>query len=39
VMITHQRTMMQEIFKFSMTRKMAYHTKVPLLALHSTRPL
>ena len=33
VMLTHQRTFMQNLFKLSMTRKMAYHINIPLLSL------
>ena len=33
VMITHRRTFIQNLFKLSMTRKMAYHINIPLLSL------
>ncbi len=33
VMLTHQRTFMQNLFKLSMTRQMAYHNNIPLLSL------
>lgn len=39
VMITHKRSGLQQLFKFSMTRQMAYHTTIPMLALHSTHTL
>ena len=39
IMFTHQRNLIQELFNFSKTRQMAYHTAVPLLALHSAQPL
>lgn len=35
VMITHRRSIVQNIFYRSMTRKMNYHTKVPLLSIHA----
>jgi nucleotide-binding universal stress UspA family protein len=34
VMITHKRGFIQSLFRASMTRQMAYHTNIPLLALH-----
>jgi nucleotide-binding universal stress UspA family protein len=34
VMITHKRGFIQSLFHASMTREMAYHTTIPLLALH-----
>lgn len=37
VMITHRRKLLQNLFKFSLTRQMAYHTTIPLLSLHSMR--
>lgn len=36
VMITHKKGFVQNLFSFSMTRQMAYHTTVPLLSLHSS---
>jgi nucleotide-binding universal stress UspA family protein len=39
VMITHKRSGVQHLLKFSMTRQMSYHTTIPMLALHSTHPL
>lgn len=33
VMLTHRRTLIGSIFNSSMTRKMSYHTNVPLLAI------
>lgn len=36
VMITYKRTFMQNLFRFSATRKMAHHTTVPLLSLQGT---
>lgn len=35
VMITHKRSFLEKLFASSMTKKMAYHTKVPLLSLHA----
>ena len=35
VMITHRRSFLQNLFHFSMTRQMAYHTEIPLLSLQS----
>ncbi|HEY0060014.1 MAG TPA: universal stress protein [Flavisolibacter sp.] len=35
VMITHKRSFLQNLFHFSMTRQMAYHTEIPLLSLQS----
>ena len=35
VMVTHKRNFLQSIFNASMTRQMAYHTTVPLMALHT----
>jgi nucleotide-binding universal stress UspA family protein len=35
VMITHKRSFLETLFASSMTKKMAYHTKVPLLSLHA----
>jgi nucleotide-binding universal stress UspA family protein len=37
VMVTHRRGFLQNLFKYSMTRQMAFHTRIPLLALHSVR--
>lgn len=34
VMVSHRRNLLQRLFGSSMTRKMAYHTHIPLLALH-----
>lgn len=34
-MITHKRSMMQRLFKKSSTKKMAYHTRVPLLSINA----
>lgn len=36
VMITYKRTFMQNLFNFSMTRRMAHHTTIPLLSLQGT---
>ena len=36
VMITHRKTFVQNLFGFSMTRQMAYHTSIPMLSLHSS---
>lgn len=33
VMLTHKRTLIGSIFNSSMTRKMSYHTNIPLLAI------
>jgi nucleotide-binding universal stress UspA family protein len=33
VMLTRQRTFMQNLFKLSMTRQMAYHINIPLMSL------
>lgn len=33
VMITHRRTLIGSIFNSSMTKKMSYHTNIPLLAI------
>lgn len=33
VMITHKRTFLESIFNKSMTKKMSYHTNIPLLSL------
>lgn len=33
VMLTHRRSLLGSVFNRSMTRKMAYHTNVPLLAI------
>jgi len=38
VMLTHERTFMQNLFKLSMTREMAYHITVPLMALKGLAP-
>ena len=35
VMVTHRRKFIQSLFKFSMTRQMAYHTTIPLMSLQS----
>jgi nucleotide-binding universal stress UspA family protein len=35
VMITHKRSFLENLFASSMTKKMSYHTKVPLLSLHA----
>ena len=32
-MVTHKRTFLESIFNRSMTKKMSYHTRIPLLAL------
>lgn len=32
-MVTHRRTFLESIFNRSMTKKMAYHTQIPLLAI------
>lgn len=32
-MITHKRTLVKSIFKRSMTKRMSYHTSIPLLAI------
>jgi nucleotide-binding universal stress UspA family protein len=32
-MITHKRTFLKSIFNGSMTKKMLYHTQIPLLAI------
>ena len=32
-MVTHQRTFLKSIFNRSMTKKMSYHTRIPLLAI------
>ena len=32
-MITHKRTFLKSIFNRSMTKKMSYHTRIPLLAI------
>lgn len=32
-MLTHKRTFMQSIFNKSMTKKMSYHTRIPLIVL------
>ena len=37
VMITHRRKLLQNLFKFSLTRQMAYHTTIPLLSIHSMK--
>jgi len=34
VMSTHQRTLFDKIFGKSITKKIAFHTKVPLMAFH-----
>ena len=34
-MITHKRTFLKSIFNRSMTKKMSYHTRIPLLAIPS----
>jgi nucleotide-binding universal stress UspA family protein len=36
VMITYKRTFLQNLFNFSMTRKMANHTRIPLMSLQGT---
>ena len=33
VMVTHKRTFLESIFNRSMTKKMSYHTQIPLLAI------
>lgn len=33
VMITHKRTILGQLFHHSMTRKISYHTKIPVLAI------
>ncbi|MDX1478831.1 MAG: universal stress protein [Saprospiraceae bacterium] len=33
-MLTHKRNALQELFTYSMTKKMAYHLRVPILAFH-----
>ena len=33
VMLTHERTFMQNLFRLSMTRQMAYHISFPLMSL------
>jgi nucleotide-binding universal stress UspA family protein len=38
VMLTHQRTFMQNLFRFSMTRQMAYHITIPLMSLKGAAP-
>jgi nucleotide-binding universal stress UspA family protein len=35
VMITHKHSFLEKLFATSMTKRMAYHTKVPLLSLHA----
>jgi nucleotide-binding universal stress UspA family protein len=32
-MVTHKRTFLQELFHFSLTKAMSYHSKVPVLSL------
>ncbi len=32
-MVTHKRTFLESIFNRSMTRKMSYHTRIPMLAI------
>ena len=34
-MLTHKRTFFQELFKFSMTKSMAYHSKIPILSIQA----
>jgi nucleotide-binding universal stress UspA family protein len=34
-MLTRKRNLLERIFHKSMTRKMAYHTHIPLLAFHN----
>ena len=33
VMLTHRRTLIGTLFNSSMTKKMSYHTNIPLLAI------
>ena len=33
--LTHKRNFFQELFTYSMTKKMAYHLKVPILAFQN----
>lgn len=35
VMLTHRRNFLQELFQFSQTKQMAYHSKVPVLTIQS----
>ncbi|MDO1446711.1 universal stress protein [Rhodocytophaga aerolata] len=35
VMINHKRSLLESIFTGSQTKKMAYHTPIPLLAIHT----
>lgn len=37
-MLTHKRNFIQELFTYSLTKKMANHLKVPVLALHEGYP-
>lgn len=36
VMVTHNRSFLQNLFRFSATRQMSYHTTIPLLSLHAS---
>ena len=35
VMVTHRKNFLQRLFRISTTRKMAYHTHIPLMSLHA----
>lgn len=36
VMVSHRKSLLQRLFRSSMTRKMAFHTRIPLMTLHES---